>query len=185
MLFQELDKLKRTTIVTSMVLMSVGILMLICPVKFVDSLISALGYAMILLAGVWGLDFIVSRKALINVIYLCGALIIGLMGVAVLVNHESVLTTLGIVFGILLLVDSGNNMFKTFTYVKRSQRPYWWVLAILSLLQLIIGLMILVNPWWNTPHVLLRVIGTALLFSVAVGVLRMLWMWPIKAEDEE
>ena len=42
MLFQELGKLKRSSIMTSIIMMAVGILMIMCPAQYVGALVSAL-----------------------------------------------------------------------------------------------------------------------------------------------
>ena len=70
---------------TSIILMAVGILMIMCPAQYIDALVSALGYGMLILAAVMVLDFISSKKVLMNYIYLTGALILALLGIAVLV----------------------------------------------------------------------------------------------------
>ena len=69
MLFQELGKIKRSSIMTSIIMMAVGIVMIMCPAGYVDSLVSALGIVMLVLATVWGLDFISSKKCLIHYIW--------------------------------------------------------------------------------------------------------------------
>ena len=90
MLFQELGKLKRSSIMTSIIIMAVGILMIICPPQYIDTLVSALGYGMVTLAAVMVMDFLSSRKVLMNYIYLTGALLLALLGIAVLTLDEIV-----------------------------------------------------------------------------------------------
>ena len=43
MLFQELGKLKRSSIMTSIIMMAVGILMIMCPEQYVSALVATLG----------------------------------------------------------------------------------------------------------------------------------------------
>ena len=64
MLFQELGKLKRSSIMTSIILMAVGILMIICPKQYVNALVATLGYGALVFAVVMILDFISGKKAL-------------------------------------------------------------------------------------------------------------------------
>ena len=75
MLFQELSKLKRSSIMMSIILMAVGIVMIICPAPYIDSVVSVLGYGILILAAIMILDFIAGRKGLMNYIYLTGGLI--------------------------------------------------------------------------------------------------------------
>ena len=91
MLFQELGKLKRSAIMTSIILMAVGIMMVICPPQYIDTLVSALGYGMVTLAAVMIMDFLSSKKVLMNYIYLTGALLLALLGIAVLTLEDIVL----------------------------------------------------------------------------------------------
>ena len=73
-------------------------------------------------------------------------------------------------------------VYSALMYVRPSRRRGWWLLTILALMLLAIGVMIFLNPWWDTPSDLLKIIGAALLFDALVGVLRLIWIWPIKAE---
>ena len=58
MLFEELGKIKRSSIMTSIIMVAVGIVMIMCPAQYVKALVSVLGYAMEILAAVWILEFI-------------------------------------------------------------------------------------------------------------------------------
>ena len=68
MLFQELGKLKRSSIMTSIIMMAVGILMIMCPAQYVGALVSTLGYCILIFAAVMVLDFISGKKVLMNYI---------------------------------------------------------------------------------------------------------------------
>ena len=180
MLFQELGKLKRSMIMTSVIMMAVGILMLICPERYVGLLVAAAGYLLLILAVVMGLEFFSSRKVLINYIYLTGGLLIGILGVAVLFYRSNVLRVLGLIFGIVLVLQGLNELFNTWKYARRAQRRGWWFLILLSLLMVLSGIIILTNPWWNTPSSLMKVIGGMMLFSSAVSIVHVILIWPFK-----
>lgn len=181
MLFQELSKLKRSSIMMSIILMAVGIVMIICPAPYIDSVVSVLGYGILILAAIMILDFIAGRKGLMNYIYLTGGLILMLLGFAVLVFDDIVLY-LGIVFGLALISDGVISMINAWLYVRPTGRKNWWILAVLAGLLILFGLIILVNPWWNDPSLLFNVIGGMLLFSSVVGIVRLIFLWPIKGE---
>ena len=104
MLFQELGKLKRSSIMMSIIMMAVGLLMIVWPQRHVDALVSALGYGMLVLATVMVLDFIAGKRVLINYISLTAALIIALLGVVVLILDNIVLA-IGLVFGLWLILE--------------------------------------------------------------------------------
>lgn len=183
MLFQELGKLKRASIMTSIIWMAVGVLMIICPEQYITSLVEVLGYGLLIFAVVMVLDFISSKRVLMNYIYLTGAMIIGLLGTVVLVD-ENVVRGIGLIFGLLLLVDGGTSMLITRLYVKRSQRKGWQSMVVLSALLILFGLIVLVNPWKDRIMTLFDIIGCMLLFSSVVSIIRLIYIWPIKGEQE-
>ena len=184
MLFQELSKIKRSSIMTSIILVAVGIVMIMCPAQYVDSLVSVLGYGMVIFAAVMMLNFISAKKSLINYIKFAGALVMMLLGISVLVFSNIVLI-IGIVFGLVLIGDGILTIINTVLYVRRAQRKGWWFLVLLSVLMILAGLVILVNPWWNEPIKLFDVIGGMLLFSSLVSIVRLIIIWPIKDEEED
>ena len=96
MLFQELSKIKRSSIMTSIILVAVGIVMIMCPAQYVDSLVSVLGYGMVIFAAVMMLNFISAKKSLINYIKFAGALVMMLLGISVLV-FDNIVLIIGIV----------------------------------------------------------------------------------------
>ena len=180
MLFQELGKLKRSMIMTSVIMMAVGILMLICPERYVKLLVAAAGYGLLVLATVMGFEFLSSKKVLVNYVYLTGALLIGILGAAVLFYRNDVLRVLGLIFGIFLVIEGLNELFNTWRYARRAQRSGWWILILLSLLLIAAGVVILTNPWWDTPGSLMKVVGGMMLFSSVVGIIHVILIWPFK-----
>ena len=182
MLFQELGKLKRSSIMTSIIMMAVGILMIMCPEQYVNSLVSVLGYGMLIYAAVVALNFITGKRALMNYIYLTGALCMALVGIAILVFNSDVVRVIGLVFGIWLVGTGLIDLVNATLYARRAGREGWWVLAVLSVLLIVCGLVVLINPWWSEPTKLFDVIGVMLLFSSVVSIVRTVFNWPIKAE---
>ena len=180
MLFQELGKLKRSSIMTSIILMAVGVLMIICPQQYVNALVSTLGYGALVFAGVMVLDFISGKKVLMNYIYFTGALILALLGIAIVAFEADVVRVIGLVFGFVLVGDGIVGIVNALMYVRRAERSGWWVLIVLNALMILCGLIVLVNPWWNEPTMLFDVIGGMLLFSSVVSITRLFYLWPIR-----
>ena len=180
MLFQELGKLKRSSIMTSIILMAVGILMIICPKQYVNALVATLGYGALVFAVVMILDFISGKKALMNYIYFTGALILALLGIAIVAFEADVARIIGLIFGVILVTDGIAGIVSTWMYVRRAGRSGWWVLNVLNALLILFGLIVLVNPWRNEPTMLFDVIGGMLLFSSIVSVVRLFYLWPIR-----
>ena len=186
MLFEALDKLKRNAIFSTILLVSLGSIILICPEEYIPWLIVMIGYAMITFAIVQMLDFFTTKRALIHYIYFCGAMLVAIIGICVLINQENVVHVLSWLFGFLLVVDGGHSVFYAWFYTRNSQRKGWWILLILSLLLAACGVILFVNPWWTRPVSLMKVIGAMIQLSAAINALRLIWVWPLRggAENE-
>ena len=180
MLFQELGKMKRTWIMTSIILIAIGIVMIMCPVQYMGMLISALAYILLVLATVMGLNFLASKKVLVDYVALTAGLFAGLLGLFVLVHRAEVLPMLGLLFGLVLLLEGINGVFNAFMYARRAGRTAWWVLALLSVVTALFGAILLVNPWWKVPADLKTVIGWMMLFSSVVSIVRVILTWPFR-----
>ncbi len=184
MLFQTLDKLKRQSILAAILMMALGIVMLICPESYVNALVVTVGYLMIIFAIVKILEFITGKKALIHYIIFTGALVIAIFGIFILIYNEDLLRALGWLFGFVLVQDGIFTALNALLFARRSNRRGWWVLLVLSVVLAVLGVLIFLNPWWNSPSLLMKVIGGALLFSAFVSALRLVWVWPFKSEEE-
>ena len=182
MVFQELSKLKRSTIMSSIVLIVLGILMVLCPEDYIQTMIGLMGSILLVFSIIGILDFLGSNKALIHYIYLTGWLVVGIVGFIVLVFEINSLFAVGWIFGIFLILIGIWDIINAFVYAKRSGRKGWWILVILALALIVCGVIILLNPWWESFGPFFRVIGLMILFSSLVSILRLIWIWPIKSE---
>ena len=180
MLFQELGKLKRSSIMTSIILMAVGVLMIICPRQYVNALVATLGYGALVFAGVMVLEFISGKKSLMSYVSFTGALILGVLGIAIVAFEMDVVKVIGLFFGVILVGDGIISIVNAWMYARRAGRSGWWVLIVLNALMILCGLIVLVNPWWNEPTLLFDVIGGMLLFSSIVSIVRLFYLWPIR-----
>ena len=122
MLFQSLDKLKRQSILAAILMMALGVVMLICPESYVNTLVVTVGYGMIIFALVEMLEFIVSKKALIHYIIFTGALFIAILGVFILIYNQDLLKALGWLFGFVLVQDSLFTLLNALLFARRSNR---------------------------------------------------------------
>ena len=184
MLFQSLDKLKRQSILAAILMMALGVVMRICPESYVNTLVVTVGYGMIIFALVEMLEFIVSKKALIHYIIFTGALFIAILGVFILIYNQDLLKALGWLFGFVLVQDSLFTLLNALLFARRSNRKGWWMLIIFAIVLMSLGVLIFLNPWWDSPTLLMRIIGGALLFSAFVSTLRLIWVWPFKNGKE-
>ena len=185
MLFQAFNKIKQTSIMIAIVLFAAGVSMLLCPDKYVASLVAVTGYIMLILAAVMVFDFISSGKKTSDYISFSAALVFILAGIAVLVFNDNMLSVLSIVYGVLLVLDGTHSLLYSVTFARRAGSPGWPFLLALAILQIVIGLLVIINPWWTTASHLLRVIGCAILLSSLVTMCRVLIIWPIRKEKGE
>ena len=181
LLFQELGKMKRTWIMNSIIMIAIGVLLIMCPVRYMGMVVSALGYLLLVGATVMALDFLSSKKALINYVSLTIALIIALLGLFVMVNRGDVLPMLSLIFGLVMVVTGIYDFFNAFVYTRRAGQTAWGLLAVLAVLTIVFGIVLLINPWWETPVKLKTAIGVMLLFSSVVSIIRVVITWPFKS----
>ena len=182
MLFESLDKLRRNSIMSAILLIALGAIIMICPKEYVGSLTLIFGYTLIVIAIVMALNFFSGKKSLMEYLKFTGALILGIVGACVLVFRGDIMSVLAWLFGFLLILDGGRTMIHSFTYARRSKRKAWWVLTILSVLLIAAGVVLFLNPWWHSQDMLMKVIGCAIFFSALVSAVRLFWTWPLRNE---
>ena len=180
MLFQVLDKLKQQTIISTVLLMVLGLFMLIIPERYDGTLVTFLGYGIVLLGSVMVWDFIAGDKKLVSCIIFTCALLLILLGVFILVSGDNILIVLSVLFGCLLMIDGLHSGLHAWMYARRSGRKWWGILMVLSILLFGAGIIILNNPWWHSAHSFVKVIGGVILFASATGIIRLILVWPIR-----
>ena len=164
----------------AIILLAFGVVLIILPEDYLSSLIMAAGSALIIISLGMIFDFLSSKKALIHFISLTFAIAVGILGIAVLIFQEDVLFVLGFLFGLVLVLGGLYGIFHSYVYARRSERKGWWVLIPLHVIQVVAGVFIMVNPWWQDPEEFKQVIGIAIVFSSVVSSLRLIWVWPIR-----
>ena len=180
MLFESLDKIRRNSIMSAILLTALGVVILICPEEYFNYLTRIFGYTLVIVAIVMMLNFFSSNKSLMEYLKFIGALVLGIVGLCVLVYSNNVMSVLAWLFGFLLILDGLRTLIHSFTYARRSERKGWWILTILSGLLMIAGVALFVNQWWDTPDKLAKVVGGTVLFSSLVSVARLIWTWPLR-----
>jgi len=182
MLFQGLNKLKRQSIMMSIVLLAIGFIVVLCPVTYIPTLIDVIGLVMLIVAVVMILDFFTSKKSLVNFVMLTLALALIVVGGVILVFDIKTIHVLAWIFGIALIMYGLYTMINTLIFSRRSGRKGWWVMVVLSILLIFLGVIVIINPLWDTPESLMKIIGWLIVFSAIVTGVRLIWIWPIKSE---
>ena len=180
MLFEVLDKLKQQTVISTVLLMILGLLMLIIPEEYDLTLVNILGYIIVILGAVLVWDFIARDKKLVDYIIFTLSLLLIVLGIYILVSGDDILKVLSVLFGILLMVDGLHSGVHAWMYARRSGRKWWGLLIFLAILLFVAGIVILNNPWWSTTHSFVKLIGGVILFASLVGVVRLILVWPIR-----
>ena len=182
MLFNSLSKLKRTMVMAIILLLFAGLTMFVVPVSYIPVLGKALGFYLLVLSILKILDFISSKKAMINYIGLTLGLLAGFFGILLYAIDGLFLTLLNWLTGTLPIMLGLMGLYHALTYARRSGRKGWWFLIILNCLLLLFGTILFVNPWADDPRAVLQVIGGTLFYSALVYVISLFWIWPFRQQ---
>ncbi|MBQ7505760.1 MAG: hypothetical protein IJT05_00390 [Lachnospiraceae bacterium] len=181
-----MDKIRRGTLLSAILLIALGLVILICPAPYIGFLILAFGYGLIVVCIVMLLEFFTSKNALVEYMNLIVALALGIVGLCVLLFRDDVMTTLAWLSAFLLLLHGLLTLKFSLTYARCSGKTSWPVFAILAFALVAIAAILFLNPWWDTPEMLAKVIGIAVFFSASVSVIRLIWAWlRNRAEEPE
>lgn len=184
MLFQELDKLKRDVIMTSIILMFLGVMLIILPVGFIPYFSKALGFVLLIALMFSIFSFIGSSKALINYLMLCAGLAAGVAGAALLIFENLLASATTWLVGTVPLIAGAYGIYHAIVFARRSKRKGWFVLVILSALLAAFGSVIFWNPWRGDAGASMKIIGGVLMFSALVSGLSLIWIWPVRRDEE-
>jgi uncharacterized membrane protein HdeD (DUF308 family) len=183
MLFNSLDKLKRTMVMLITSLMFIGLIMFAVPLSYVPIMGQGLGFAFIVFAILNIAKFIDSNKALIHYIRLLIGLIVGLVGTLLFAFDGLFLSLLNWLVGFLPILLGAMGLYHALTYARRSGRKGWGVPVFLNCLLLLFGTILFWNPWKDDPQKVLYVIGGTLFYSAVVYLISLFWIWPVQRTD--
>ena len=174
MLFQNLDRIKRSAIMSTIVLMFIGLILLLIPESYFSFLSFILGFVFSVILVLSILNFIgETNKTLLSYIKLTLGLFDG-----------QLLSILSWVVGRVPMHLGTYGMYHAVAFARRSGRTAWWILIILSGFLILFGAMVFWNPWMDYSDAAIKVIGGALLYSSFVSAMSLIWIWPIKTGEE-
>ena len=174
MLFHGLDKLKRSAIMTTIILMFIGNILLVLPEGALTFLGGAVGFVLLVVSVVMILNFIGSPKALIHYIFLALGLFAGLMGIIFLVFEDFLADCLFWLVGLLPILGGAYGAYE----VKDNGGRIWNFKRDSS-----IRAQVIYNPWMDSPQAVMQVIGGTMMYSAFLSVLRLIWIWPIHSAE--
>lgn len=183
MLFNELDKVRRHIIMMSIIFMFVGLALIEVPEQYLGFLGTASAIAMLVWSVVSIFTFLERTKTLVAYITLFGALALMLLGLALLVFDGFFLATLEVLTGVLPVIMGVFGIYYVLVFARRSGRPGWRIPLFLSLLLILFGVFVYVNPWSYNLGAEQKVIGGALTYSAFMYAVLLAWIWPTPTQE--
>ena len=183
MLFNSLDKLKRTMVMSITSLMFIGLTMFVVPVSFVPIMGQGLGFAFIVFSILKIAKFIDSNKALIHYIRLFIGLLFGLVGILLFAIDGLFLSLLNWIVGALPILLGAIGLYHALAYARRSGRKGWGVPVFFFFFLFLFGTILFWNPWKDDPQKVLYVMGGTLFYSAVVYLISLFWIWPVQRTD--
>jgi hypothetical protein len=185
MLFETLDRIKRSIIMVAITLMFVGCTLALTPEHYMTFLGSAIGFVLAVFCVTSMLRFWESVGTLMDCIRLTIGLVAGAFSVALFVFDGLFEWVIALLVGTVPIITGIYGLYHAFTYARRSGRRGWWVLVVLTGSLVLFGAFVFLNPWSDDPQVNLRVVGGTLMYSAIVSALSLIWIWPVRTEEEE
>lgn len=185
MLFEGLDRFKRSAVMTTIILMIAGNILLVLPDSILPYFNELAGFALLVAALVSIFQFLSSRKALIHYISLTVGLICGMLGLFFLVFEDLLTRILIWLVCVFPIVGGLYGIYHALMFARRSGRRGWWILIVMSLALVAFGGFVFYNPWFDSTLARMRVIGATLMYTSVVSGLRLIWLWPIKKSKGE
>ena len=182
MIFEELGRIKRQFIMSSIILMALGIIMIICPDEYILTMIGTMGSILLVFAILGVLEYLDSTKSLMDYVKLTISLIIGIVGTAVLVFQIHSMYAVSFLFGVFLILSGVSYIFNAEIYAKRSGHDGWWMMIIFSAILVLCGLIILIHPFWDSVEGLFKAVGGMMMYSSLLSIMHLIWIWPVKSE---
>ena len=180
MLFEGLSKVKRLSLMSSIVLMAIGIFLVLWPGDQIALLMEIIGIMLGIIAIILFFNHLSSKKSMADYMLFTLALILGILGVTIITFKIETIYVLSWIFGIIITMDGIHGLVHTLVFVRRSHSKSWKLLLPLAILLLLIGLTIIIHPWWNTPEKIKLVIGWMIVAASLIGFIRMMIVWPIQ-----
>lgn len=160
--------LKASMFVMYLVYLALGLALLAWPDMSAQLLCYACGGAL-LAAGLIAIWRYATREAKWFYAYftLVYGLLFSVVGIFLLVKPGLVLTILPLVFGVFVLFDSVGRV-QNALELRRAGWPHWWALLLFALLSVVLGAVIIADPF-AAQRLLLQVIGGILLVEAVLG----------------
>ncbi|MCR5295368.1 MAG: DUF308 domain-containing protein [Lachnospiraceae bacterium] len=183
MLFEGLDRIKRSAIMSTIILMIAGNILLMLPSDILPFFNEIMGFALLVTAVLSIFHYLASKKALIHYVYLTIGLLAGMLGLCLLI-FEGLLTAILLWMVCIFPILSGlYGIYHALVFARRSGRRGWWILIVLSAALIVFGGFVFYNPWMDSTEGTMRIIGGTMMYTAIISGLRLVWLWPIKKKE--
>lgn len=159
-----ISNLKKSFIITAVVSIALGIILIIFP-ETVGAVICYILGGLLTVGGFYLIIKFFSCRDITSVFSatLIGGIIIAVVGIYIIFKHETVLSIVPFLFGILAVIDGLINVQRSILLSKSGFRV-WWVSLIFSAVAIILGIIMALNPF-STAILVFRFIGICLVFN--------------------
>ena len=161
--------LKASMFVMQLVYLALGLALVFAPDMSARVLCYACGAALLAvgLLAVWRFAAARQERLLFAWFSLVYGVLFTVLGIFLLVQPDTVLTVLPAVFGVFVLLDSLGRI-QNALELRRAGLVRWWGMLFFALLSVVLGVLILINPF-ATLTTTVRVIGAVLLIESVLG----------------
>ena len=161
--------LKASMFVMQLVYLALGLALVFAPDMSARVLCYACGAALLAvgLLAVWRFAAARQERLLFAWFSLVYGVLFTVLGIFLLMQPDTVLTVLPAVFGVFVLLDSLGRI-QNALELRRAGLVRWWGLLFFALLSVVLGVLILINPFAALTTTV-RVIGAVLLIESVLG----------------
>ena len=161
--------LKASMFVMQLVYLALGLALVFAPDMSARVLCYACGAALLAvgLLAVWRFAAARQERLLFAWFSLVYGVLFTVLGIFLLVQPDTVLTVLPAVFGVFVLLDSLGRI-QNALELRRAGLVRWWGMLFFALLSVVLGVLVLINPFAALTTTV-RVIGAVLLIESVLG----------------
>ena len=156
-------KMKISNIISALLCMVIGIVMIIYPGKSLDIICQVFGVVLIIGGAASLVFFLQDIHAIPNVMMLIGGVIFIVIGIWIFTKPEGIKKLIPFIAGIVIVISGIFNCAQT-VELGKAKYSGWWVALILSVLTIILGIILIINPF-GTAHAIARIIGAFLIYD--------------------
>lgn len=144
---ERIKSVRNHMIISSIILLILGVLFIVWPDQAAIFLTRATA---IVILGVAAFEMILfflgKRKGFTDVPAIIIGVILTALGIFLLVRPDSLLSFFNIIFGIIILIMGLDHLFQA-VFIIRHVRTLWWVSLVVGVAAVVLGIVILVNPF--------------------------------------